>query len=267
MKTRLHSFVKALRLEWIFFTLSAITDLGMRFNLLLQFMNDILWYSVQIALFEALYLHVDALGGWSLADMRVFLGVIFFVDGLQMVFFEHNFNVLREQVSQGDMELMLLKPVSTQQLMTTRRLQCGYLLNVIFAVAWLSWSLPMLPGGFSLSMLATLVLVVPAGLAIFYAIRLLFSIPTLIISNSEHIGEISMSFFRLGFRPDRLYGPGLRYLILIVIPVGMIASVPARLLIEPFDVWLLAGLLGMSGLFLFITNRLWHWSIKRYCSA
>lgn len=260
------SLIKMLHLELMFFKLSAIADLNMRFNLFVQFMNDVLWYSVQIVLFEALYLHVDELGGWTIADTRVFLGLLFLIDGLHMVFFAHNFDVFSEKVAQGDMELMLLKPVSTQHLMSCQRLQCGYLLNVVLAASWLGWSLSFIPGGFSLSMLAMLALVIPAGFAIFYSTRLLFITPALLYSRAEHITEIYFSVLKLGMKPDRLYGPGLRYLILMIIPVGMIASIPTRLLVEPFDVWLLASLLGMAGLLLLVTNRFWHWSVKRYCS-
>lgn len=256
-----------MRLEWIFFKLSAIHDLNMRFNLLIQFMNDVLWYGVQIVLFEAIYLHVNQLGGWSLADMRVFLGVLFLVDGLHMLLFAHNFDTFQEKVARGDMELMLLKPVSAQQLMTTQRLMWGFLLNVILAAVWLSWSISQLPGGLSLSMLTILVLVVPAAVAIFYAMRLIFNVPAILMTRSEHFVEVFFSIFRLGMRPDRLYGPGLRYLVLMIIPVGMIASIPARLLVEPFDIWLLLGLYATSGLFLFIANRFWRWSVKRYCSV
>ena len=81
------SLKKMLSLEWTFFKLSAIADLQVPFNLGLQFVNDILWYTMQIILFEALYLHVDNLGGWGIAEMRVFLGMLFLVDAFQMILF------------------------------------------------------------------------------------------------------------------------------------------------------------------------------------
>lgn len=260
------SIIRVLRLQWIFFKLSAIADLQMRVNTLVQFTNDVGWYAVQIVLFEALYLHINQLGGWTVADTRVFLGVLFMVDALQMIFFAHNFEMLSEKVSRGDMDLMLLKPASSQQLMTAQRMMCGYGLNFLLAGAWLAWSLSQIPGGLSWSSLLMLLLVVPAGVGIFYSTRLLFSTSALLFSRSEHINELYFSFFRLGLRPDHVYTPRLRYMVLMVIPVGMIASVPARLLVEPFDILLLAGLLTMSMLFVFAAHCFWNWSVRRYCS-
>ena len=62
------------------------------------------------------------------------------------------------------------------------------------------------------------------------------------------------------------YGPVLRYFILLVIPVGMIASFPTRVLVDPADNWVLLVLLVVAAAFLFIANLFWRWSVKRYMS-
>lgn len=260
------SLKKMLTLEWTLLKLSAIADLQVPFNVGLQFINDILWYTLQIVLFEAIYLHVNQLGGWGLAEMRVFLGVLFLVDAFQMILFAHNFDVFSEKIVHRDLDLLLLRPVSSQQLMTSQKLQCGFLLNAVFALSWLLWSLSLLPGGFPWLRSLLIFIVVPAALAIFYSTRLIFCTVALLITRAEHFHELYFTFFRMGQRPDRLYGPGLRYFILLVIPVGMIASFPTRVLVDPTDSWALPAILVVSAAFLFIANLFWRWSVKRYMS-
>lgn len=258
------SLRKMFRLEWALFKLSAIADLQAPFNLGLQFVNDILWYSLQIVLFEAIYLNVDNLGGWGLPEIRVFLGMLFLVDAFQMILFAYNFEVFSEKIVHRDLDLLLLRPVSTQQLMTSQKLQCGFLFNAVFALAWLLWSLSLLPGGFPWVRSLLIFIVVPAALAIFYSTRLIFSTMALLITRAEHFHELYFTFFKIGQRPDMLYGPGLRYLILMVIPVGMIASFPTRVLVDPTDSWALPALVVTSLSFLYLANRFWRWSVKRY---
>ncbi|MDP1836710.1 MAG: ABC-2 family transporter protein [Chlamydiales bacterium] len=258
------SLKKMLSLEWALFKLSAIADLQVPFNLGLQFINDIMWYFLQIVLFEALYLHVNNLGGWGLPEMRVFLGILFFVDALQMIFFAQNFNVFSEKIAHRDLDLLLLRPVSSQQLMTSQKLMCGFLLNAIFALCWLLWSLSLLPGGFPWMRSLLIFLVVPAAVAIFYSTRLIFNTVALLITRAEHFHDLYFTFFKMGQRPDRLYGQGIRYMILMVIPVGMIASFPTRVLVDPADSFALPALLAVAATFLFVANRFWHWSVKRY---
>jgi ABC-2 type transport system permease protein len=255
---------KMLHLEWTFLKLSLIADLQVPFNLGLQFLNDILWYTMQIILFEALYLHVDSLGGWGIAEMRVFLGILFLVDAFQMILFAHNFDQFSEKIVHRDLDLLLLRPVSSQQLMTSQKIQCGFLLNASFALMWLLWSLSLLPEGFSWVRSLLLLVVVPAALSIFYSTRLIFCTLALLMTRAEHFHDLYFTFFKMGQRPDHLYGPSLRYLILLIVPVGMIASFPTRVLVNPADGWPLAALLTVAGLSLLIANLFWRWSVKRY---
>lgn len=260
----LSSFKKMLTLEWTFFKLSAIADLQMSVNLVIQFFNDILWYTLQIILFEALYLNVDHLGGWGVAEMRVFLGVLFLVDALQMILFAHNFDHFSEKIARRELDLLLLRPVSSQQMMTAQRMQCGYILNAFFALSWLLWSLSLLPEGLTWGNILLLFVIVPAGLAVFYSTRMVVCTLALLLTRAEHFHELYFTMFRMGQRPDRLYGPTLRYFILLVVPVGMIASLPTRVLVDPADGWTLPMLiLGAIGC-LFVAHLFWHWSVKRY---
>jgi ABC-2 type transport system permease protein len=258
------SLKKMLTLEWSLFKLSAIADLQVPFNLGLQFVNDILWYTMQIILFEALYLHFDSLGGWGIAEMRVFLGVLFLVDAFQMILFAYNFDVFSEKIAHRDLDLLLLRPVSSQQLMTSQKLQCGFILNAIFAASWLIWSLSLLQGGFPWMRSLLIFVVVPAALSIFYSTRLIFSTIALLITRAEHFHELYFTFFKMGQRPDKLYGPAIRYLILLIIPVGMIASFPTRVLVDPTDCFALPALIIASITCLFVANFFWHWAVKRY---
>lgn len=258
------SIKKMLNLEWTFFKLSAIADLQTPFNLGIQFINDILWYTMQIVLFEALYLHVERLGGWGITEMRVFLGVLFLVDAFQMVLFAHNFDTFSEKIVRRDLDLLLLRPVSSQQLMTSQKLQCGFLLNVAFALSWLLWSLSLLPEGFPWFRSLLIFIVVPAALSIFYSTRLIFCTVALLMTRAEHFHELYFTFFKMGQRPDHLYGPGIRYIILLIIPVGMVASFPTRVLVDPADSWALPALLAASSISLLVANLFWRWSVKRY---
>lgn len=180
-----------------------------------------------------------------------------------MVLFSKNFETFFERVARGDIELLLLKPVSSQQLISAQRLQCGYLPNCCFAAAWLVWSLLSLPAGFQCSHLFALLVAIPMALAIFYATRLIVCTTSLVLARADQIQELYFVFFRLGQRPDRLYGQTMRYVMLMIVPVGMIASMPARLLVDPFEWWILASLIATTVIFLLFANRFWYWALKK----
>lgn len=255
---------KIFAIEVAFFKLSAIADLQMTVNLGIQFINDILWYLLQIILFESLYLNVDHLGGWGVSEMRVFLGVLFLVDAFQMILFAHNFDVFSEKIVRKELDLYLIRPVSSMQMMTCQRMQCGFILNACFALIWLLWSLSLLPGGITGIHLLMLLIVVPAALSIFYSTRLIINTVALWITRADHVQDLYYILFRMGQRPDRLYSPNIRYFILLIFPVGLIASVPARVLVDPADSLALPMLLLGAALCFLAASLFWKWSIKRY---
>jgi ABC-type uncharacterized transport system permease subunit len=95
---------------------------------------------------------------------------------------------------------------------------------------------------------------------------MMFSTIALLVTRAEHFHDLYFTFFKMGQRPDLLYGQSVRYFILLVIPVGMIASFPTRVLVDPADSFALPALLASAAAFLFLANRFWHWSVKRYMS-
>lgn len=141
---------------------------------------------------------------------------------------------------------------------------CYFLVEAAFWTGLIEASGSKLLAGFPWGRSLLIFIVEPAALAIFYATRLIFCTVALLITRAEHFHELYFTFFRMGQRPDRLYGPGLRYLILLVIPVGMIASFPTRVLVDPADSWALPSLIFVAAAFLWIANLFWRWSVKRY---
>ena len=53
----------------------------------------------------------------------------------------------------------------------------------------------------------------------------------------------------LQYPENHLYGPNIRYLILLVVPVGMIASFPTKVLVNPTETWALPALLATAAAF------------------
>ncbi len=258
---------KLISLQWAFFRASLIADLEFRLNASIQAFNDVLWYLMQIIAFEAIYAQVAHLGTWGLVELRVFLGVLFTVDALYMVFFSRNIYEFSQKVTRGDLDLLLAKPVNSQYLMSCQRMNTTFIFNFVLALCWLFWSLNKLEGGMPWGSLPFLIVLIPMGLLIQYSCSFSFSALSLFTVRSEGMLQLSQMTFRLGMRPDNLYMPWVRYLVLLVIPTGLIASVPTRLLLGPFDPALLAWMVIATVGFLWISSLIWRRGLRFYASA
>lgn len=257
---------KYLRLYTAMFRASFIADLEYRANFLTRFMTDIFWYIAQIVTFEVLFTHTQMIGGWNLAQMRVFLGVVFVVDGLYMIILSENLDQFSEKVRKGDLDLLLAKPVNSQFMISLQKASTAAVGNLLIATSWFIYSLIQMPD-FQWPRIFWLLILIPCGLVALYSMRFVMAATAVIFARSENLQFIWYQVYRLGMRPDSIYVPWLKWTLLTAIPVGVIASVPARALLEPPQYGLIAWVIVLAGILLYLTNRFWKFALKFYSSA
>lgn len=256
-----------LRLITMFGRVSLQADLEYRLNFVVRVVTDLLWYGAQILTFEVLFRQTPSISGWSILEMRVFLGTLFMTDALYMFLFSENLDHLSDKVRKGDLDLVLCKPINSQFMMSFQKLSVAYLGCILISFCWLIWSVSQLPGEGIWHRLPILVLTAPASLAVVYAMRLIFSASALIFTRAENINYLWYQVFKLGTRPDSLYPRWLRYVVLTFIPVGFVASVPAQLVLGKLEWhWALAA---MAVPFFAIGMSIWFWrfGLRFYTSA
>lgn len=257
---------KYIKLYVMLFKTSFIADLEYRVNFATRILVDILWYFGQIVTFEVIYQHTDKIGDWNVMQMRVFLGIVFLVDALYMIIFSENLDSFSEKVRRGDLDLALAKPVSSQFLLSLQKASTAMIGNFVLAVSWLGYSLSQY-AEFEWARLLWLIVLIPCGLCSFYCLRFILAGSAVIFAKSDNLQFIWYQISRLGMRPDSMYVPWFRWAILTVLPVGMIASVPARAILEPPQWGLFAWCIILSGIILFLTTRFWKFALKHYSSA
>lgn len=249
-----------------FFKASFIADLEFRANFLVRIVTDFFWYLAQIATFEVLFLHTSRIGDWNHAQARVFLGLLFVIDGIYMIILSENLDRMSEKVRKGDLDLLLVKPVSSQFIVSLQRANTAIFGNILLGAGWLMWSLSQLPD-FSWFRLAWMLVMIPCGVCVMYTIRFVFSAISVIFARSENVQFIWFQLYKLGMRPDTIYFPWMKFIVLTVLPVGMIASVPARMLLDPVNYWWPLWALTLAPLLIYLSHRFWNFCLKYYTSA
>ncbi|MGZ3741038.1 MAG: ABC transporter permease [Bdellovibrionota bacterium] len=253
-------------LYWAFFRASLTADLEFRANFAMRIVTDIFWYVAQIMSFELLFNFTDHIGDWNRAEMRVFLGVLFVVDGITMVMFQINLDAMSEAVRKGTLDLLLSKPVNSQFMISLQRVSTAHLGNLLLALAWLLWACFSQPG-FTWWRALWLILTIPTGVIIFYVFRFLFSAATVIFTAAGNLQYLFYHLYRLGMRPDTIYAPWLKYTVLTILPMGLIASVPARLLLGIGNPWLAPWALVAAMVGLWWSSKVWEFALRNYSSA
>ncbi len=263
---KMTTLLKYLKLYGAMFKTSLIADVEFRANFLSRLLSDILWYLAQILTFEVLFTHTQKIGDWNLLQMRVFLGLVFVVDGIYMVILSENMDQFSDKVRKGDLDLLLAKPVNSQFMLSLQKASTAAIGNLAIALIWFIYSIAHLPE-FQWVRLLWLLVLIPCGLICLYSVRFMIASTAIIFARSENLQFIWWQIYRLGMRPDSIYVPWLKWILLTALPVGVIASVPARAILEPPQYGLFAWVIFLSVVLIYATNRFWNFALKFYSSA
>jgi ABC-2 type transport system permease protein len=245
---------------------SLIAEIEFRLNFAMRIINDVFWYLAQIFTFEVLFQHTKLIGDWNLAQTRVFLGVLFIVDALFMIFLQENLDRFSEKVRKGELDLLLTKPINSQFMISFQRISVSCFGNLLIALCWFFWSLSQLPD-VNWTKGIWILLLAPSGFAVLYGVRFSIAALALLFVRVDSIQYVWYQLYRLGMRPDSIYMPWLRFLLLTLVPVGLIASVPARAILNPPELWVYAWALCAGPLFIMFSAWFWKRCLLKYQSA
>ncbi len=260
------TILKYLGLLASFFKASLMSELEYRFNIGARIVTDILWYTAQLSVFEVLFRHTTNLNGWNLPETRVFMGILFITDAIYMMLFSENLDRMGEKVRKGDLDLLLVKPINSQWMLSFQKISVAYIGNLIIAIGWLLYALSQI-GEFQWVRLIWLLLTIPIGLSLIYSIRFMTSATALYFTRADAVTYIWYQVYRLGTRPHAIYPEVLRYAVLTLIPIAFLASVPAEILLDKSRPEILIWGLILSVLLIKASSLFWNRGLRSYSSA
>lgn len=259
-------FLKYIKIYFALIKASTIADMQYRLNYLTRFLTDIFWYIAQIMMYEVIYLHTKKIGTWQIEQTRVFLGLLFVIDALYTIIFAENVDRMSDKVRKGDLDLLLAKPINSQFMISLQKVNTSIIGNLIISISWLIYSLRQMTD-FSFSQLAWLIILIPSSLCIFYSFRFIISASAVIFTKSDNLQYMWYQVYKLGMRPDSIYFPKLRFLLMTIIPVSLIASVPSRIIFQDASMELTLWTMMMGPIALYFSTKFWNFCLSKYSSA
>jgi len=248
---------------------SLIREMNFKANFILWMVVEFLWFVGQILFLEVLFSHVDHLGDWSKWECVLLVGTHQIIAQLFQAFFYVNLAELPDLVRTGRLDILLLLPIDSQFAVSTRRFGMDNIVNALVGfiiVGFALWKLDVVPHA------AQVVLFLGAlgmGMGVHYAI--LFTLATLSFWSIRAQGLIYgyYNVFNIARYPDVIFRGTFKFIFSWLIPVIIVANVPARTLARGFDSpW--PGLLHLAlATILVVTasRAFWHFALRRYASA
>ena len=251
---------------WISFLSNSITrEMEYKANFISGIMVDILYYGVHLFFFEIIYSNVSSLGDFSREDVIIFLIVTFIADSVYMFFFSgENINQL---LVSGDLDFYLLRPVSSQFIVSLRYVRPYALITFVFLVIMLAIQCSNYSGEIDLHNIVLFIISFISGILIWYSFEFIISCGCFWFKNFRMVGWLTNEVLKFSRRPDSIYSGFVRFTLFSFIPMALIASVPTRFLIYDFNYKFLIIQIIVSILFFCLTRFIWMKGLRLYESA
>jgi ABC-2 type transport system permease protein len=258
-----------LEIYGLMFRNSLIREMNFRLNFVLWMLVEVLWFLGQIVFIEVVFAYVGSIGGWSKWEVVLLIGTHQLIGQLFQAFFYMNLANLPELVRTGRMDFMLLLPVDSQFIVSLKQFGMDNVVNALVGagfVLFALWKLAMVPTAAQLLLYAAAVC---CGILIHYAIMLAFAASSFWMVRSQGLIYGYYSLFNIGRYPDTIYRGAFKLVFSWMIPVIIVANIPARFLIHAAETpWpSLLHLLAATALMVGATRLLWNAALRHYSSA
>ncbi len=259
-----------LEIYWIMLRNSVIREMNFKANFILWMVVELFWFIGQIVFIEVLFQYVDRIGDWTKWEVVLLVGTHQLIAQIFQAFFYVNVANLPELVRTGKLDFMLLLPVDSQFAVSTRQFGMDNVVNALVGVAIVIFALAKLhltPGPLQV---ALYIPAVALGVAVHYSIMFSLAVLSFWIVRAQGLIFGYFNLFNIARYPDSIFGHGLfRFVFSWIIPVIVVANIPARLLARLFEApWpLLAHLAGAAALAVGLSRAFWHFALRRYSSA
>ncbi len=259
--------VRYLRLYLYFIRFSLSRAMEFRLDFFFRIFMDLAYYGINIAFFQVLFLHTPVLAGWNLDQVLIFMAGFLVVDAINMTVFSNNLWWLPILVNKGDLDYYLIRPVSSFFFLSLRDFAANSLINLLFALGILAWALIRYPLPLEPEKVLLYLVLLPLGAVLYFLLHMLVVVPVFWLQSGKSLHQLFYNLAKFIERPDRIYFGWVRRILVTVIPFALIASYPARLLLERFDWTVLGHFLGAIALFSLLVAAVWNAGLRAYSSA
>jgi ABC-2 type transport system permease protein len=238
-----------------------------RANLLLDLFEQVVIVVTSFLAVLVLFSHTGTINGWSLGQMVVLLGVYYLIQGAQSVFFETSFERFMEYVRLGTFDFLLIKPVNSQFMVSTRHIQVAQLGQVVFGLLLVGAGVVQVGASVGVAQVAAFAATLACGLALVYSLVLVLGTLAFWFVRIENLLVIFWSFLDAGRFPVDIYPGWLRVTLSTVVPIGVAVTLPAEAV---------AGRLGPGAVLVMLAGALamgwfaaWFWrrGLRNYTGA
>jgi ABC-2 type transport system permease protein len=248
---------------------SLIREMSFKANFLLWMVVEILWFCGQIVFFSIIFDNIDHIQDWTKWEVVLLIGTHQIIAQLFQAFFFVNVANIPELVRTGRLDSLLVLPIDSQFAVSTKQFALDSIVNAALGGAVVCVALSKLSVVPDLLSVLLYLVALCFGIAVHYSIMLGLAAVSFWIIRAQGLVYGYFNFLNIARYPDVIFPRLFRIIFGWIIPVVIIANIPARLLIksfgQPFP--LMLQLVVASTIVFWLSRVFWRFALRHYSSA
>jgi ABC-2 type transport system permease protein len=232
------------------------------------FWVDLFYFAIQLLTFAAIFSHIQTIGGWTLGHMAIFLGTFTMLDATYMCTYFFGVINIPEKIRTGALDLYLTRPVNSLFLVSLIAIDFGSILLTIPGFLMVAWGVSSLHITLTPARVGGYLLLFGMMYLLMYCVMVVLRCPAFWLVRTNAFGDLEGTMVEFAFRiPGVVYQGFWKVMLYVLLPYGLMATLPAQFLTGSMDwrLWLLAG--GVLAGFWVLTQLFWKAGLRRYGSA
>ncbi len=259
--------VRHLRVLAIMWRNALVREMQFRANFAIRVVTEVFWLGIMVLYLHVVFGFTDSIAGWDKNQTLLLLGVNYVLLSLFEAFFFDGCYRLADEIRQGDLDFILLKPVNTRFLASLRHADFAMMFNVALGAALIVDSLSKLRVPLDPLSAATFLWLTLAGIGIYYSLVFSVAALTFWMGRSNNLFDLYWQLGQFGRYPGDIYRYGMRLVLMTVLPMIVVTNFPARALFEGLPFAWTAYATGLCVLGMILSGVLWRRGLERYRSA
>lgn len=268
MSSILREIRKHLLIYRLFLKNSLMAQMEYRFNFIGNLVMETGYLFVKLSYVVVVYRSGVEINGLSPDEILLFIGTFVTLTGVYAGLYMINNFGLRRKIVEGDLDLLLTKPVSVQFMATLRQADLTIFTvdfvagGIMVAIAWARLGLPV-----TLQTMGGYLAFMGVSSLVAYSLFLLPQILSFWLMNTSSIAEITDSFWDFNNMPMDIYNQWIKQIGVFVLPIFVITNFPPMFVLNRMPTVYAGWSLLLPLALLLVVRAAWKKGLRSYSSA
>jgi ABC-2 type transport system permease protein len=259
--------MKYIRLYLELIRQSFMKAMAYKANFIIVLISNLAYFVIQLYFMKIIFTEVDTIAGWNKYEMFFYIGTFAIIDALWVFGPYFNLTALPDMIRSGSLDGYLLKPVSSQFLVSLRKVDIGSLFSMIAGVGIVVYAV--IYGNIKVSLIGLVFYII----AIIHALFVEYSIYLIMLCLAFWMVKVDFADVLHGIicyfsnKPADIYRGIIRKIITSVLPYGFLMTIASKTALGKVDKMDYLSAIITSWCFLLLSIIVWKVSSKRYGSA